>query len=119
MRLDLYCMTYKICRINFQSKQKEVKQVKKIIALGALIFFCAGNALAADVITFPAKMGDVQFNHKKHQEVLKNCKDCHTKKPGKIEGFGKDVAHKLCIDCHKTKSNGKGPVSCKACHKKK
>lgn len=71
-------------------------------------------------MTFPAKMGDVQFNHKKHQEMLKNdCKICHGKKVGKIEGFGKDKAHKLCIDCHKTKSKGKGPTTCKACHKKK
>lgn len=93
--------------------------MKKIIAIGALLIFCAGTALAADVITFPAKMGDVKFNHKKHQELLKkDCKACHAKKIGKIEGFGKDAAHKLCIDCHKTKSNGKGPVSCKACHKK-
>jgi predicted CXXCH cytochrome family protein len=95
-----------------------VNRVKRIIAAGALIFFCAGTAMAADVMTFPAKMGDVTFNHKMHQEMLKNnCKACHTKAPGKIEGFGKDVAHKLCISCHKAK--GKGPVSCKACHKKK
>ena len=94
--------------------------MKKIIATGALLIFCAGTALAADVMTFPAaKMGEVKFEHKKHQELLKkNCKTCHVKKIGKIEGFGKDVAHKLCIDCHKTKSNGKGPVTCKACHKK-
>ncbi len=94
--------------------------MKKIVAAVALVFFSAGTLLAADVMTFPAKMGDVQFNHKKHQEFVKgDCKTCHAKKPGKIEGFGKDMAHKLCIDCHKTKSKGKGPTSCKACHKKK
>jgi predicted CXXCH cytochrome family protein len=93
--------------------------LKKIIATGALLIFCAGTAMAADVITFPAKFGDVTFDHKKHQELLKkDCKACHTKSIGKMEGFGKDAAHKLCIDCHKAKSNGKGPVSCKACHKK-
>ncbi len=92
--------------------------MKKFIAVFVLVFFSAGIAMAADVMTFPAKMGDVKFNHKKHQEMLKDCKTCHTKKPGKMEGFGKDMAHKLCIDCHKTKSKGKGPTSCKGCHKK-
>ncbi|HKZ16742.1 MAG TPA: cytochrome c7 [Geobacteraceae bacterium] len=95
--------------------------MKRIVSAFALVVFSAGMVIAAphhDVMTFPApKMGDVQFNHKKHQEMLKNCKLCHTKAPGKIEGFSKDVAHKMCIDCHKSK--GKGPVSCKDCHKKK
>jgi cytochrome c553 len=95
--------------------------MKRIIAVFALIFFSAGTSLAADVMTFPAKNGDVTFHHKEHQERIKNCKTCHTKKIGKMEGFGKDSAHKLCWDCHKAKSNGKGPVppNCKGCHKKK
>jgi len=96
----------------------EVNKLKKIISALALVFFTASFALAADVMTFPATMGNVTFPHKMHQELLKNCKVCHATKPGKIEGFGKDVAHKLCINCHKTESNGKGPTTCKACHKK-
>jgi len=95
--------------------------LKKIIATGALLIFCAGTALAADVITFPAKNGDVKFEHKKHQELMKkDCKVCHVKKIGKMEGFGKDTAHKLCWDCHKSKSKGKGPIppKCTGCHKK-
>jgi hypothetical protein len=94
-----------------------VNQVKKIITAVALVLFGAGTLLAADVMTFPAKNGEVQFNHKQHKEAVKNCKTCHTQKPGKIEGFGKDVAHKMCIECHKEK--GKGPTTCKDCHKKK
>ncbi len=90
--------------------------MKKIIAAVALVFFSAGVSMAADVITFPAKMGNVTFPHKMHQETLKNCKLCHEKAPGKIAGFGKDKAHKLCISCHKSK--GKGPTTCTACHKK-
>ncbi len=90
--------------------------MKKIIAAAALVFFSAGISMAADVITFPAKMGNVTFPHKMHQEMLKNCKLCHEKTPGKIPGFGKDAAHKLCIGCHKSK--GKGPTTCTACHKK-
>ncbi len=92
--------------------------MKKIIAAFVLVLFSAGFAMAADVMTFPAKLGDVKFNHKQHQQMLKDCKTCHKGKPGKMEGFGKDMAHKLCIDCHKTKSNGKGPTACKGCHKK-
>ncbi len=90
--------------------------MKRIIAAFALVFFSAGYALAADVITFPAKMGNVTFPHKMHQDMLKDCKLCHEKAPGKIAGFGKEKAHKLCISCHKSKE--KGPTTCTGCHKK-
>ncbi len=92
--------------------------MKKIIAAVALAIFCAGAALAAgpETITLPAKMGNVTFNHKKHQEMLKDCKACHEKGPGKIEGFGKDMAHKTCKGCHTEK--GQGPTKCGDCHKK-
>jgi c(7)-type cytochrome triheme protein len=94
--------------------------VKKVIAAVMLTVFSAGLVFAADVITLPAKFGDVKFPHKAHQERLKNCKLCHEKTPGKIEGFGKEKAHKLCGDCHKAK--GAGPMitakDCKKCHTK-
>jgi len=89
----------------------------KTILLGAiLVVFSASSSPAADCIVLPAKMGAVNFNHKKHQELLKDCKLCHDKAPGKIEGFGKDSAHKLCKGCHEAK--GAGPTGCKECHKK-
>ncbi|HEX9024098.1 MAG TPA: cytochrome c7 [Geobacteraceae bacterium] len=90
---------------------------KTVIAMLALVAF-AGTALAAgpEVIEFKASMGKVTFPHKKHQEVLKNCKKCHEKGVGKIEGFGKDWAHKTCKGCHAEMK--KGPTSCKDCHKK-
>ncbi len=92
--------------------------MKRIIAAAALTLFTAGLALAAgpDTLTFPAKMGDVTFHHKKHQDTLKDCKICHEKGPGKIEGFGKDWAHKTCKGCHADK--GAGPTKCSDCHKK-
>jgi cytochrome c553 len=92
--------------------------MKKLIISAAITLFGAATALAHhDVITLPAKNGDVKFSHKKHQELVKDCKICHGKAvPGKIPGFGKDVAHKLCIDCHKEKKAG--PVKCTECHKK-
>jgi opacity protein-like surface antigen len=88
---------------------------KIVIAMIAAVAF-AGTALAADVMTFPASMGAVSFPHKMHQEKLKDCKVCHEKGPGKIEGFGKDWAHKTCKGCHADKQQG--PTSCKGCHKK-
>ena len=84
---------------------------KVIITLLALAAF-TGNAFAADVIEL--KRG-VKFNHKAHQELLKDCTKCHaTAAGGKIEGFGKDFAHKTCKGCH---ASGKGPTACKDCHK--
>lgn len=84
----------------------------RLIAIFAITAF-AGTAFAADVIEM--KRG-VKFNHKTHQELLKDCTKCHSSaEGGKIEGFGKDFAHKSCKGCH---SEGKkGPTTCKECHK--
>lgn len=82
-----------------------------IVALFAVVAF-AGTVCAADVMEF--KKG-VSFNHKAHQVALKDCKKCHEKGPGKIEGFGKDWAHKHCKTCH---VEMKKPAGCKDCHKK-
>ncbi|MCM0080890.1 cytochrome c family protein [Geomonas sp. Red32] len=90
--------------------------MKKFIASIAVIAFSASMAMAADVMTFPAKPGNVTFPHKKHQEMLKDCKICHQKGPGKIEGFGKEFAHSTCKACHADK--GAGPTKCFDCHKK-
>ena len=99
--------------------------MKKIIALiAALTFVGSVSAMAAgpESITLNAKNGNVTFAHKKHQELLKNeCKTCHEKGPGKIEGFNKDpinkdAAHKLCKGCHEEKKAG--PTKCGECHKK-
>jgi hypothetical protein len=84
---------------------------KIIITILALAAF-TGNAFAADIIEM--KKG-VKFNHKAHEELLKECTKCHaTATGGKIEGFGKELAHKTCKDCH---AAGKGPTTCKECHK--
>jgi len=90
----------------------------KILVLAAtLIVFGASAAMAGECIVFPASMGKVSFNHKVHADKLKDCKLCHKNEaPGKIAGFNKDKAHKLCIDCHKEKKAG--PTKCTECHKK-
>ena len=90
--------------------------MKKLIAAIALTLMSAGMVLAADTMTLPAKNGNITFSHKKHQEMLKDCKKCHEKGPGKIAELGKDWAHKTCKGCHTEMK--KGPTSCKDCHKK-
>lgn len=84
----------------------------KLIAIFAITAF-AGSAFAADIIEM--KKG-VKFNHKAHQELLNDCTKCHsTAAGGKIEGFGKDIAHNVCKGCHT--EGKKGPTTCKECHK--
>lgn len=90
--------------------------MKKVITAVALVVFSAVTVFAADTMTFQTKNGEVTFPHKKHQEMLKDCKICHEKGPGKIEGFGKEFAHKTCKGCHADK--GAGPTKCSECHKK-
>ena len=84
---------------------------KVIFAMFALAAF-TGNVIAADVIEM--KRG-VKFDHKAHQDTLKDCTKCHSKaEGGKIEGFGKEFGHNTCKPCH---ASSKGPTACKDCHK--
>jgi hypothetical protein len=65
------------------------------------------------------KMGamSLTFQHKKHQKDLNNeCFHCHATVNGKIDNWGKETAHKICIACHDLYD--KGPVECHQCHKK-
>jgi hypothetical protein len=85
---------------------------KVVISLFAVVAF-AGVACAADVIEM--KKG-VKFNHKAHIAAVPDCTKCHASTAGgKIEGFGKDYAHKTCKSCHTDLK--KGPTACKECHK--
>ncbi len=93
--------------------------------------FAADEAPGAETILLKYSYGDVDFNHKKHQENLKDCDACHkvfAKEAGSIEKaiaagtLKKKAAMKECVDCHKaTKAKGTatGPTKCKECHKKK
>jgi len=86
---------------------------KVVIALFAVVAF-AGTAFAAPEM-IEMKKG-VKFNHKAHVEAAKDCTKCHAAAAGgKIEGFGKDWAHKTCKGCHADMK--KGPTACKECHK--
>ena len=93
--------------------------MKSILTL-VLLMGAATLAHADDVnheqLIFPAANGQVVFMHTDHQVAEKACRVCHpTEKPGKIPGFGKELAHKLCVDCHQVKG---GPTDCNTCHEK-
>ena len=90
--------------------------MKKTVIVLLSVIFTAGTVIAADVIELPASNGKVSFPHKKHQQMLKDCKKCHEKAPGKIAELGKEWAHKTCKGCHTELK--KGPTACKDCHKK-
>jgi len=87
--------------------------MKRIVVALSVIAVFAGSAFAADLIEM--KRG-VKFDHKAHAAALKDCTKCHASADGgKIEGFGKDWAHKSCKGCHVEMK--KGPTMCKECHK--
>ena len=94
--------------------------MKRIIAITAAVLFCTGLALAEEpkkTMELPAKSGNVTFEHQKHIDMKQTCTPCHaTEAGGKIEGFGKEMAHDICKGCH-VKGNA-GPTKCAECHHK-
>jgi hypothetical protein len=91
--------------------EKPMKSI--LIAVSTLVVFASASfAAVPDVIDMKK---NVKFNHKAHAAAVNDCKKCHTAEAGgKIEGFGKDLAHKQCKECHTTMQ--KGPTTCKKCH---
>lgn len=90
--------------------------MKKLLVLAAVLFAFAAAAVDAPKgpVVLEAKQGKVTFNHASHAAV--KCDHCHKGTPGKIGKMEKDVAHKLCQECHKAEK--KGPQKCVDCHKK-
>lgn len=94
-----------------------MKKISAVVAMLAVTAFAGAAFASPEVIELPASMGKVTFNHKQHQERLKDCTKCHASATGgKIAELGKDWAHKTCKGCHAEMK--KGPTSCKECHKK-
>ena len=91
----------------------------KNLLFATLLSALATTAIAGEdlqQLIFTTKNGNVSFMHGDHQAAEKVCATCHPGgKTGKIPGFSKDVAHKLCIDCHTQKG---GPTKCAECHEK-
>jgi len=99
---------------------KETKAMKLLAAVLTVLACFSGVALATDPtgrMEFPAKNGTVVFNHKDHVKTVQgHCKFCHDS-PGEIKDFGKTVAHKLCIGCHRPPGEeALGPFTCDGCH---
>jgi hypothetical protein len=76
-----------------------------------LLIMCAGSVHASDSITFKSGM---RFDHQGHKREVGMCSYCHDGTPGKIVAFGKEWAHRVCIDCHIDFKEG--PQSCTGCH---
>lgn len=71
--------------------------------------------LGAESIILKMGTNNLTFTHRKHQKKTNNeCWHCHKTENGKIDGWGKETAHNLCIPCHDLED--KGPVECKQCH---
>jgi hypothetical protein len=121
--------------------KKLISMIAAILLLGSLLVL-HGALGQPDVITIDNpglyttdKYQGVQFNHKKHAEAVKDCKQCHhTWKEGEkvkkcTECHTKDskvtaysAFHDSCKGCHSTmKKEGKatGPTLCTKCHPKK
>ena len=126
----------------FPNFKREEILMKKMIILGVIVFSLVGVAAVfaagpptTDVVidACKTKMSAVTFPHPKHagemkiacttchHSGLKACKDCHGKTPAAGAAsctemaMNKNPFHVRCIGCHK--AQGKGPTSCKECHK--
>lgn len=106
------------------------KLLSSILVISVMVIF--SSFVSAEMKeTYELKggaMGKVTFNHKAHQDMLKDCKICHHKdeagkeqacytchtKDSKVKP--KDAFHNNCQKCHKEMK--KGPTGCKDCHKK-
>lgn len=101
-----------------------MKRLALVLGLLSVAAVCSAAAttttkdIGPEVIKL--KMGGMElpFQHWKHQKSLKQeCYHCHNTKIGKIDGWGKETAHTVCIACHELED--KGPTTCLQCHPKK
>lgn len=85
------------------------------ISVGFLVLVLIIPANAMEPPKIIKFKNNVVFDHEGHKG---DCMSCHDTVNGgtKITGFGKEWAHKVCIECHS--SMGSGPTSCNDCHKR-
>ena len=96
--------------------------MKTWVLLMTLILL-AGNSLAKDTakVHFEKKMEfkrGVIFEHTLHTDTYGfGCLSCHESMAGgKIQGFGKEWSHKICLGCHEELKWA--PTICEGCHDK-
>ncbi|NOY12234.1 MAG: cytochrome c3 family protein [Deltaproteobacteria bacterium] len=109
-----------------------MKKLMILFVALTLVTFAAMTAIADNKdkgpteVKLPARMGEVTFQHAKHQERVEDCTTCHHAgvEAGACRSChgekaeapkAKKVFHKLCRSCHKGNA---GPTKCKACHTK-
>ncbi len=103
------------------------------MGLGAIVphLATADSPGAAELLLDGGSSGQVPFPHLRHQQVLKECTQCHETFPrekgaiGRLKAQGalqpKQVMNKLCTACHKQKKAAgekTGPITCTQCHQK-
>ncbi len=111
---------------------KRIAMVVFVLALSLVIRAMAvENKGAEQIILDGGKRGAVHFHHHLHQNMLGDCKICHSlfpQEPGVIARLKqeeklvpKQIMNKLCVKCHKAKKQAgqpAGPVTCTKCHHK-
>lgn len=76
----------------------------------------AGQHPGPEKILLKNGSNPLAFTHRKHQNLQNSeCFHCHKPDIWKIDDWGKEVAHSMCISCHDL--SDKGPVKCEDCHK--
>lgn len=80
------------------------------------MFSNAAQSQGPETISLKNGKIPLEFAHRKHQNLQNSeCFHCHLPDKWKIDGWGKETAHSMCISCHDL--NDKGPVKCEGCHK--
>lgn len=69
-----------------------------------------------EVYEYTDAMGKIAFQHKKHQDKIKDCKACHTNVKIKTDELLIDWGNRTCRGCHLEMKNG--ITECTDCHKK-
>jgi hypothetical protein len=131
--------------MNCKEKQMEVSRGLRLIIIGLIALFVAGNAFGVEVSIGPAditlqtesKRKPADFPHRQHQDsyactvchhakdevmVIDKCASCHTLDISNPDvNSYKKAAHKQCKGCHKVenKEGSEAPIKCSGCHIKK
>lgn len=135
----IYILGFFVRRYGYEAvrRKMEMRLIKKLGAGFMILFFCAAVFGAeekneAKILLHGGNNGEVSFDHKLHQTILKDCSLCHMLFPQETGGIQKSVKegklkekqvmNTLCINCHKEKKKAgvkAGPVTCSRCHSKK
>ncbi len=104
--------------------------VAGILAFVFSVSFCFDNQGPERIVINGGRMGNIDFPHHQHQDVLKSCKVCHRLFPKKVGSIARlkeegrlepKQVMSNCRGCHRKKASEglkAGPTSCNKCHNK-